>query len=252
MRGRTQSPSRLLQVPPPACRPPSVRWCGAAERCLACGAALALPSWRFGAFRPSFPESKAPGPTRQRRGAAGGVGAGTLGAGGLGPTAQRRGGILCACFPAHARRRAGRMRGGRHDDKMTRRLGVGFSYGPPAQCQARVKGGAGAPCGRLFCPRPRPRLAAAVWGLPPSDVIICDIFSWPLCGPRRALPAAFMFCLFGLLHLAARAAAPQPEGSPTDVGPGAASLPDVAPVAPHPAPVSQRAVPRPPPEVRAV
>ena len=46
----------------------------------------------------------------------------------------------------------------------------------------------------------RPGAAAAVWGLPPSNVMKHDICSWPLCGPRRALPAAFMFHLFGILH----------------------------------------------------
>jgi len=64
---------------------------------------------------------------------------------------------------------------------------------------------------------------------------------------RRCGPSAR-----GRPGLAARAAAPQPEGSLPDVGPGAASLPDVAPIAPHPAPVSQRAVPRQTPGVRAV
>ena len=105
--GRTTRPSRLFQVPPPACRPPLVGCCGAGERGVACGAALALPSWRFGAFRPSFPASKAPAPSRQRRG--GGA------RHGRGRPAGRA--ILRACFPARAQRRTGRMRGA---DKMTR------------------------------------------------------------------------------------------------------------------------------------
>ena len=155
--GRTTRPSRLFQVPPPACRPPLVGCCGAGERGVACGAALALASWRFGAFRPSFPASEVPGPSRQRLGGGGRPGAGC-------PAAGRHLARLLAGPCAGARQMSA---GGRQDD-----LVWDFPTVHPPSAKPAPNGAGAALPGGVFGPaggpgwRPGPEACRRLWRRP--------------------------------------------------------------------------------------